>query len=339
MKFSYQLTSAVVAAFFLSACAESPMERNQAKDDFAYLETPAFSQWQSPDDAQPQFNREYVIPKGNFSGETGPELDIRPPLQVLELISGVRVDHEPTAVTLWTVQQDYADTMWSIINKQLQSHGASVTTPSAKELNGQGMRWMIGDEEGEALADYRFTQLDLGSRKGIRIEITNLKNDLNLPSQQALLDRYTVAMANLVTTEYDGQLRAEAQRKAQLLGRDMVFTMGTDRSGLPVIIARAVFDTTWQRIPTLIDQIGFEVTDKSQSQGSMKVQYRGADKEVWQKLAIEPLTLERKKYTLLFGDLGNRTSINITDSDGKLLSEAQIQSLVPVLTAIVNSEK
>lgn len=47
MKFSYQLTSAVVAAFFLSACAESPMERNQAKDDFAYLETPAFSQWQS----------------------------------------------------------------------------------------------------------------------------------------------------------------------------------------------------------------------------------------------------------------------------------------------------
>ncbi len=339
MKFSYQLVTSALAVFVLSACSDSPVERNQAEKNFDYLNTPAFSQWQTPEDAVPEFNNEFTIPQGNFSGETGKNLDIRPPLQVLELIPGVRIEHDPGVVTLWTVQPDYADNMWAIIKSLLQRNHASLTETSETALDGKDMIWSIGDDEGQVKASYDFSRISSGSRQGIRIEITRLTDDLDLPGHDSLLDRYTVAMANLITGEYDAQLQAKAQREAERLGQHIVFTMGTDRSGLPVIIARSAFDITWHRMPVLLEQFGFEVTDKSQSQGSMDVKYRRPDDNVWQGLGAEPLGLERGKYTLMLGDLGNRTSINITDSEGKLLSEAQLQAFVPVLSAVSGPKK
>jgi len=339
MKFSSQLIATALAAFVLSACSESPVERNQAKNDFKYLNTPMLSQWQSAADAVPEFSSEFAIPDGNYSGETGRNVDIRPPLQLLELIPGVRIDHDPGIVTFWTVQPEYADNMWAIIKSQLQQNNGKVTEISDSQLDGDNVTWIVGDNEGEVQTSYHFSRIKSGSRIGIRIEITKLTDDLDLPSRDTLLDRYTVAMSNLITVTYDAQLREKAQREAERLGQHIVFTMGTDRSGLPVVIARAMFDITWHRMPILLEQFGFEVTDKSQSQGTMTVQYRRPDDNVWQSLGVEPLDLERGKYTLLFGDLGNRTSINVTGpTEGKLLTEAQLQALVPVLTAVSGAE-
>ncbi|MCF9378529.1 outer membrane protein assembly factor BamC, partial [Vibrio parahaemolyticus] len=40
----------------------------------------------------------------------------------------------------------------------------------------------------------------------------------------------------------------------------------------------------------------------------------------------------------LFGDLGNRTSINVTDSAGKPVNEALLKEMVPVLSAVVDKK-
>jgi outer membrane protein assembly factor BamC len=333
MKFSHKLMATAITTCFLTACADSPIERNQAKDDFKYLDSSLASQWQMPSDARAQYYRQYTIPKGNYRGEVGENVDIRPPLQVLELVPGVQVDHEQGVVTLWTVQESYADNMWSILQNELTRNNASVVKSSASEIDSQSFTWTIGDDEGKAKVDYHFSRSHFGRRYGIKIEITGLTDSLNMPSRDFLLDRYTVAMANLVTTQYDAQLRAEAQRKAELMSQNIAFSMGTDRSGLPIIIARTTFDIAWHRVPRLIEQFGFEVKDKSQSQGSMKVKYRPADKEIWDNFNITPLTIERGSYNLLFGDLGNRTSINLTDSDGGLLSEEQMKAFIPMLKA------
>lgn len=333
MRFSYQLMATTIAALLVTACSKSPLERNQAKDDFEYLNTPAFTQWQLSSDAVSESYREFTIPHGNYSGEVGGSLDIRPPLQVLELVPGMRVEQDPGAVTLWSVQPEATDRLWSIIKNQLRSNKATLIENSDRDLTGQNVTWVIGDEEGVARADYHFSRLNIGSRSGIRIEITKLSNSLDLPSESLLLDRYTVAMANLATTQYDAQLRAETRLKAERLGQNITFSMGTDRNALPIIIARAQFDIAWHRVPTLIEQFGFEITDKSQSQGSMTVQFRPADKEIWQNFGVKPLSIARGKYRLLFGDLGNRTSINVTDTDGKLLTEEQLGEFVPMFSA------
>lgn len=333
MKFSYQLMGTTVAVLLLSACSKSPLERNQAKDDFEYLNTPKFTKWQTNDDAVAQSYRQFTIPRGNYSGEIGGELDIRPPLQVLELIPGMRVDEEPKAVTLWTTKPENADQMWTILKSELRKNKATLVENSDRDIIGQNVTWMIGNEEGTANADYHFSRINFGSRAGIRIEITELSNSLNLPSQTALLDRYTVAMANTITTSYDAELRAETKRQALRLGQDITFSMGTDRNALPIIVARTQFDIAWHRIPLLIEQFGFEITGKNQSQGALDVHFRPADREIWQNFQIEPLSISRGKYHLLFGDLGNRTSINVTDTDGKLLTETQISEFIPMLKA------
>ncbi|MDG2932629.1 outer membrane protein assembly factor BamC, partial [Vibrio parahaemolyticus] len=50
---------------------------------------------------------------------------------------------------------------------------------------------------------------------------------------------------------------------------------------------------------------------------------------------VKPVELAAGKYTFLLGDLGNRTSINITDSSGKPVEEEFLKSLAPVLAATV----
>jgi outer membrane protein assembly factor BamC len=334
MKFSYQLATSALAVFVLSACSDSAIELHQAKDDFDYVNSKAVPHWQSEEGAVPQFYQNYKIPKGNYSGEVGKDVDIRPPLQVLELIPGVQVDHDPGIITLWTVQPEIADNMWSIIKTKLKQHQAKLVQSSDSAFDGRDVVWIVGDDQGKALASYHFTQVHSGSRIGVRIALTQLSDTLNMPSKVYLRDRYTVAMANLVSTEFDAQLQREAARKAELLGQHVAFSMGSDRSGLPLIIVRTPYDVAWNRLPHFLERVGFEVTDKNQSKGNMTIQYRGVDDEVWKSLSVEALSIKHSQYSLLFGDLGNRTSINITDSDGKLLTESQIKEFVPVLTAI-----
>ncbi|MGB5804570.1 MAG: outer membrane protein assembly factor BamC, partial [Vibrio anguillarum] len=43
-------------------------------------------------------------------------------------------------------------------------------------------------------------------------------------------------------------------------------------------------------------------------------------------------------YTFLLGDLGNRTSINVTNSAGKPVEEELLKDMVPVLSAIAERQ-
>ncbi|MCV6021366.1 outer membrane protein assembly factor BamC, partial [Escherichia coli] len=70
-------------------------------------------------------------------------------------------------------------------------------------------------------------------------------------------ERYNVFMTNLVTARYDQEVREEAQRKAQELVKQIPVPMGKDRSGLPVIIARAQYNVLWQRLPNILPKMGF----------------------------------------------------------------------------------
>ncbi|MDF5404303.1 outer membrane protein assembly factor BamC, partial [Vibrio parahaemolyticus] len=112
-------------------------------------------------------------------------------------------------------------------------------------------------------------------------------------------------------------------------------TMGKDRSGLPVIIARAQYNMLWQRLPNILPKMGFKIEERSQSQGTITAKYASPDDEFWNDIGVKPVELAAGKYTFLLGDLGNRTSINITDSSGKPVEEEFLKSLAPVLAATV----
>lgn len=56
-------------------------------------------------------------------------------------------------------------------------------------------------------------------------------------------------------------------------------------------------------------------------------------------MGLKPIDLEPGDYTFLFGDLGNRTSINVTDKDGKPVSENLLRSLEPLIATVIKKEQ
>ncbi len=120
--------------------------------------------------------------------------------------------------------------------------------------------------------------------------------------------------------------------------KQIPITMGTDRSGFPVIIARTPYNVLWQRLPMILPKMGFTIDERNQSQGTIKAKYASPDDEFWNEIGVKPMELKSGTYTFLFGDLGNRTSINVTDSSGKPVEEAFLKSMAPVLAAVVKKE-
>ncbi|HAS6152554.1 TPA: outer membrane protein assembly factor BamC [Vibrio vulnificus] len=339
MKFSRQLVLSSLAVFVLSACSGSATQRRQAKDDFAYLETPPLEQWQLPEGATPQFYPNYNIPQGEFTGGIGKQVDIRPPQQILELIPGARYERSQGEVTLWLIKQEEADEVWQTVKDMLAERQIPIDMQSDTHIETGWVTWRSEDEEMEIGSRYAIDRFEANNRHGFKINLIEWREGTELkPVTVTNKERYNVFMTNLVTSQYDQVKRDEAQRRAQELVKQIPITMGTDRSGFPVIIARTPYNVLWQRLPTILPQMGFTIDERNQSQGTIKAKYASPDDEFWNEIGVKPMDLKSGTYTFLFGDLGNRTSINVTDSSGKPVEEAFLKSMALVLAAVVKKE-
>ncbi|MGR5235543.1 outer membrane protein assembly factor BamC [Vibrio alfacsensis] len=338
MKLSSQLVLSSLAVFVLTACSGGANQRRQAKDDFEYLNTPALEEWTVSQGAQPQFYPNYTIPQGNFEGGIGQSVDIRPPQQVLELIPGARLERSNDGeVTLWLLRKDELDKVWQTVQNMVAENKISVEKQTDSHIETGWVTWNSPDEEVEIGSRYEITRTEAANgRHGFKVSLIDWREgNQEKEVTRTNRERYNVFMTNLVTARYDQQVREEAQRKAQDLVKHIPITMGKDRSGLPVIIARAQYNVLWQRVPDILPQLGFDIEERNQSQGTVVARYASPDDEFWNDIGVKPIELSPGKYTFLLGDLGNRTSINITDSSGKPVEEEFLKSLAPVLAAVM----
>ncbi|EHA1125156.1 outer membrane protein assembly factor BamC [Vibrio navarrensis] len=339
MKFSRQLVLSSLAVLVLTACSSSPTQRRQAKDDFTYLETADLQTWNLPEGATAQFYPNFDIPQGNFSGGIGQEVDIRPPQQILELIPGARYERNQGEITLWLIKQEEAEEVWQTVLNMLAERQIPIETSSETHVETGWLVWKSEDEETDIGSRYSVDRFEANNRYGFRISLIDWREGTQIkPVTLTNKERYNVFMTNLVTSQYDQNKRDEAQRKAQELVKQIPITMGSDRSGFPVIIARTPYNVLWQRLPTILPRIGFNIEERNQSQGTLKAKYASPDDEFWNEIGVKPMELKSGTYTFLFGDLGNRTSINVTNSAGKPVEEELLKSLAPVLAAVAKQE-
>ncbi|WP_394144471.1 outer membrane protein assembly factor BamC [Vibrio atypicus] len=342
MKLSHQLVLSSLAVFVLTACSGNSTQRRQAKDDFEYLDTPALEEWQIPEGAVPQFYTNYQIPQGEFAGGIGKDVDIRPPQQVLELIPGARSERKQGETTLWLLREDELNKVWETALKMLDEQNIDIREQSETRIETDWVNWKSEDEDAELGARYQIERVKMGGRHGFKISLIDWREAGQVkPVTATNKERYNALMTNLVTARYDLDLREEAARKAEELVKHIPITMGADRSGFPVIIARTPYNVLWQRLPRLLPNMGFTIEERNQSQGTVKAKYAKPDDAFWNDIGVKPIGLDSGTYTFLFGDLGNRTSINVTDSSGKPVEEQLLKDMVPVLSAVVgkNSEK
>ncbi|PFG55623.1 Beta-barrel assembly machine subunit BamC [Vibrio sp. ES.051] len=337
MKLSSQLVLSSLAVFVLTACSGGANQRRQAKDDFEYLNSQNLGEWNVPQGAQPQFYPNYDIPQGDYVGGVGKEVDIRPPQQVLELIPGARLDRNRDGeVTLWLLRKDELDKVWQTVLGMVETNQIPVESQTDSRIETGWVTWDSPDEDLEVGSRYEIVRTEANGRHGFKVNLIDWREGNQVKEVTATnRERYNAFMTNLVTARYDQDVREQAQRNAQELVKHIPITMGKDRSGLPVIVARAQYNMLWQRLPNILPKMGFTIEERSQSQGTVTAKYASPDDEFWNEIGVKPVDLDSGKYTFLFGDLGNRTSINITDSSGKPVEEAFLKSLAPVLASVV----
>ncbi|SHO55835.1 outer membrane protein assembly factor BamC [Vibrio quintilis] len=335
MKNWHQLVCCSLAVLTISACSDSALERQQAEGDFDYLNENALIPWKYPHGVKPQFDHEYDIPKGEFHGVLGENVDIRPPQEFLALIPGVSVETSQGYVTFWSAKSQVADQIWQISLQFLESKHAQVTRKGEQSVDAKWVEWQSEDEESVLEAHYHLTRVNKARRFGVQLSMPGLRSasgsdDVSVYAKE----RYTMKMVNKIATIYDAQMRVTSNRLQQA-PKSIPVSMGTDRSGLPVMIARSDYDNLWRRLPLVLSQSGFSVEDRNRSQGTIKVKYSSPDDDFWSALGVKPLPLSSGSYTVLLGDLENRTSLNMTSSDGKPVKEDVLKAFVPVMTALL----
>lgn len=336
MKFSHQLVASSLAVLVLSACSGSPQELRQAKDDFDYLNTPSMQSWTVPEGATPQFYPNYEIPAGDFQGAVGADVDIRPPQQVLALIPGARAEVDNGEVTLWFIRSDEAEQVWQLAQDVVTERGTVLRENSATRQETDWVEWHSEDEEEPIGARYVLDKFNANNRVALKLSLSEWRQGerVTLPTV-GMRDRYTSFMVNLISARYDQQLRDEAQRQAQQRVKNIPVSMGTDRSGLNVIIVRAPFNVFWERAVELLPQLGFKLEERNRSQGYIKAKFERQDDEYWAELGTEPPELRSISYSFALGDLGNRTSLALSEPGGKPAPDGVLESVLPALRAVI----
>ncbi|WP_417884362.1 outer membrane protein assembly factor BamC, partial [Vibrio rumoiensis] len=192
MKCSRQLVLSSLAVLVLSACSSSPAERRQAKDSFAYLDAKDFHDWTMPKDAQSHYYPNYQIPKGDYQGQVGQNVDIRPPQQILNLVPGARSQVQNGKVTLWVVKKSDADSVWRAVNDMVDSGKLPVAKKSHNALETGWVRWTSKDEDSEIDTRYDIERVQANHRYGIQISLVQWRQkesqkEATIPQRQ----RYT----------------------------------------------------------------------------------------------------------------------------------------------------
>ena len=336
MKKDTQFAITVLSAVILTACSSSPEERRQANHGFAYMETEPLSDWKKPAEAKPEFYNFYEIPKGKFLGEVAQTVDIRPPQQVLELVPGASVEEKTDAVIVWLVKESDVDKLWVSIFSQMDERGVKLVEKTDSNLETSWITWRSLDEDTDLSARYDISKLHRNNRYGLQIKMVDWRvAGKEVAVTPAYESRYNITMTNSILTEYDALLREEARIKAEKLIKVIPIYMGNDRSGFPIIIARSPYNVFWERVSELLPMMGFTIEDKNQSQGTIEVQYDKPDDEFWKNIDVKPLILDNGKFTLLLGDLGNRTSISISNAEGKPIDEKALNSIIPLFAEMI----
>ncbi len=277
MKFTHQLVVGSLAVLMLAGCSDSPAQRREARGDFDYLSTAPMQQWKDPTNVQPQFYTKYQIPKGDYKGAIGKQVDIRPPQEVLDLISGTQVEQKNGDAVLWFYNPAQLPKVWQTTKNVLQSRKVATTVNTDTEIKTDWVTWNSKDEDGPISAKYDIKELKNAERSGIQVTLTDWKEGSKESAPSGLeKSRYAALMMNLITNQYAEDVRAEDAKKAQELIKQIPITMGTDRSGLPVIIARIQYNLVWSRLPSILSTMGFTVQERNQSQGTIKAEYKSA---------------------------------------------------------------
>ncbi|MFV9997655.1 MAG: outer membrane protein assembly factor BamC [Arsenophonus endosymbiont of Dermacentor nuttalli] len=321
-------------AVLLVACTTNQRHKRQVSGGESYLNTPPLKKLTIPEGMSlPLENGEYDIPPANQNGTVGKALDIRPPIQILSLLSYTQIENSLTASRLFLSNTAENSALWSQINYILQQKAIKVEQNNEPEhsLITDWITWPRGDED-IPLQTRQKIQLDSQNNQ-IVITVTNegMKQGEESISDPLEIQRYNILMLNELIDSIN-KLRNSAT-SSDVQGRYTIIDVqsGSDSSGLPQIIVCAPYDVVWERLPSVLESIGIQVGDRSRASGAISLTYNGMNNDDWQAIGVN--TVPKGDYKLQVGDVNNRTSLQFVALKGTTLTQKQNDAMVAVLKA------
>ncbi|SFN12603.1 Beta-barrel assembly machine subunit BamC [Izhakiella capsodis] len=329
------VTFGLSTAMLLAGCSNNQHYKRQVSDSSEYMNAPGLQDLHVPAGMiLPLQNGNYDVPTDDSKGPVGKKLDIRPPAQALALMNGTRTQFSGNTGMLILDSVRDAN-LWSQVVSILQSHHFPIAEQqdASQSLTTNWIQWQRPDEDHQYRGRYQISVQQQGYQQSLSVRLLQLQQEGKEISSSGEVQRYTAQMLNLLSVGLD---KAENDRQSAAANRSSAqldVQSGADDTGLPNLVVRAPFNTVWQRLPASLARIGMKVTDSNHSQGSLSVTYKSPGSSTWDALAAKDPGLVNGTYKIQVGDLGNRSSLQLTDPQGHTLTQSQNDALVPVFQA------
>ncbi len=353
--------SVVALAVLALAGCSTPLERRQAGGGFDYLEQGTASPLVVPAGLEtPRMSTEFAIPELGDQADpelVGPRLDVRPPLQVLPLAEGTRIQSGTDTVTVLIESNDDGVELAEEINQTLlgflaqrgigvaEAGGGVITTDWIEKSEVVERSWWR-DTEYQLRQRYRFDTVVKDHGRTGSIEITLLDHeegldgiDESLVLTDADRRRYAIDMLNSAIAYMAVERKAREAANQIANGRGLTTELGRDPDNNAAFIADGAFDQVWSRMGKVLPALGFEIRDLDKTLATYYVEFDSSG-GFWSSLwgGSDSLDLEEGSYQVKLSGMGQRTAITLMDSEAEPLPEDQISEIYRTFEQAMSKE-
>ncbi|CRG50254.1 outer membrane protein assembly factor BamC [Yersinia wautersii] len=326
----------VSLVMLLAACSTDQRYKRQVSGDESYLTAPGLKPLNAPSGMiLPVQNGEFDVRTVNSQGAVGKQLDIRPPVQPLTLLSGSRAENATDTSKLLLENSPQNRDLWAQITRVLQDHNWPIASrqDASQTLTTDWIKWNRADEDVQFEGRYQISVQEEGYQLALVVKSLELQQGGRTITQYSEIQRYNSAMLNAIIEGLD-KVRAdsESSQASRKVGT-LDVQSGSDDTGLPLLIVRAPYAVVWERLPAALEKVGMKVTDRSRPQGTVSVTSKSLSSSSWDALGAKDPELPEGDYKLQVGDLDNRSSLQFIGPKGHTLTQAQNDALVAVFQA------
>lgn len=344
MSFINKVVTLSLITLSIAACSNNNNRyKREVSGNESYLHVPELKELVAPDGiVLPEENDEFKVPENKKPGHVGKQLDVRPPEQILTPMKNTIVTYRKGAAHMYFLVQKLN---WDEILNALKNEDIEYKIDGANTVTTGKVVYTPLDEELPITVRYRVsTYMVNHNQQAFDVEaIEVLQGDTPI-TEDSYLQRYAVIMLNrlsLSIAEHRKQLsNAQNPQNAMDLTQHVAVTTEMDQTGLPRIVIRLPYANVLETLPQTLGSIGVKIQSVEKNKGLFKVNYQGASKAIFDKLAIESPSLEKGAYEVQLGDLINRTSLQINyNKKTKYLSEEQNKEMAALIDYAMNGAK
>ncbi|WP_394129885.1 outer membrane protein assembly factor BamC [Shewanella maritima] len=358
--------SPLLVILAVSACS-TPTERRQVNGSEEYVNTTTTELLAIPEGLnEPRYSREYEVPEvGAETDKTyvGKKLDIRPPLQVLPMAEGTRVEEGSDNIKIvvesidnnTNLKQEISDSVVRFLNRQnypirLQDFDAGIIETDVIESTEVIEKSFWGSDKTYVLQQrYKFT-IDVqphGRTGNLMIDLIEHEEIFDDENQDIMLSdndkrRYTIDMLNNAIA-YVSVSREKALREARIqrsLGIKLSLVHATDDEGTHWV-AEAPFDNAWDRLRLVLPEMGLDIIDMDKNKGLYYVNLDNSG-GFWSSLWDDKsLNLKEGSYRVILEDTADKqhTNIYFRNVDDEAIDDQVIADVYDRISELMETDR